>query len=132
MGTADMESRLRELLLEENDRLIAVYLYGSVARGSAGSTSDVDLGLLYRVVPPRGFDALPLRLEGRLEQALGRPVQAVLLQHAAPDLIHRVLRDGRLVVDRAPELRIQFEVWARNQYFDLLPHLARYRRVGAA
>ena len=46
------------------------------------------------------------------------------------DLIHRVLRDGVLLVDRNPNRRIAFEVRARNDYFDLLPYLTEYRRAG--
>jgi hypothetical protein len=63
-----------------------------------------------------------------LERALKLPVDMVVLNHASPDLIHRVLRDGILVVDNAPGERIQFEVKARNEYFDVLPFLRRYRR----
>jgi hypothetical protein len=39
----------------------------------------------------------------------------------------RVLRDGRLLVDRDPSARIAFEVRTRNEAFDLEPILARYR-----
>jgi hypothetical protein len=31
--------------------------------------------------------------------------------------------------DRDPSARIRFEVRVRNEYFDLLPHLLRYRRM---
>jgi len=49
--------------------------------------------------------------------------------YAAPtDLVHRVLRDGSLLVDRDKPMRIRFEVDARNRYFDLQPFLRRYRR----
>jgi hypothetical protein len=50
------------------------------------------------------------------------------MNHAAPDLLHRVLRDGEILLDRDPSFRIQFEVRTRNEYFDLLPILRRYRR----
>jgi hypothetical protein len=46
------------------------------------------------------------------------------------DLVHRVLRDGVLLLERDRSARIRFEVRARNDYFDLLPHLRRYRRFG--
>ena len=36
---------------------------------------------------------------------------------------------GRLLVDRDRAARIQFEVAARNTYFDLKPFLDRYRRI---
>jgi hypothetical protein len=48
--------------------------------------------------------------------------------HRAPaDLVHRVLRDGRIVFDRDPPARIRFEVRRRNEYFDLAPRDVRGR-----
>jgi len=42
---------------------------------------------------------------------------------------YRVLRDGRLLLDRDPSTRIRFETSARREYFDLLPYVRRYRRL---
>ena len=108
----------------------AVYLFGSVARGDAQDTSDVDLAVLFGKDPPRTLDGLGLDLADALQAELGVPVQIVVLNTAPCDLIHRVLRDGRLLVDRAPSSRIRFEVRGRNEYFDLKPFLDRYRRTG--
>ncbi len=58
-----------------------------------------------------------------------RENRLVVLNRAPPDLVHRVLRDGKLVLDRSPSKRIRFEVKARNEFFDLLPILRQYRRV---
>lgn len=107
---------------------IAVYLYGSVARGTARDTSDVDVAILYRHDPPRAYESLPFRLEGELEKLVGRTVQVVVLNQCPADLGHRVLRDGKLLLDRDPSFRIQFEVKIRNEFFDLEPILQRYRR----
>ena len=63
---------------------------------------------------------------------LGVPVQVVALNHAPVDLVHRVLRDGKLLVDRDPSARIRFEVRARNEFFDLKPILDRYRAARRA
>ena len=45
------------------------------------------------------------------------------------DLLHRVLRDGILVLDRDPLRRAEFELAARTQYMDFLPVLLRYRSM---
>src|SRR5262245_66526070 len=68
-----------------------------------------------------------LDLEADFERVLGLPVEIVVLNHAPVDLIHRVLRDGVLLLDRDTARRIHFEVKARNEFFDLQPVLARYR-----
>lgn len=108
--------------------IVAAFVFGSVARGTAGPSSDVDVAILQARDPEPSYAALPLRLEGDLERALGRRVDLVVLNVAPVDLVHRVLRDGVLVLDRDRSLRIAFEVRARNAYFDLLPILRQYRR----
>jgi predicted nucleotidyltransferase len=107
-------------LAGENTDLCCAYLFGSWARGDARRDSDVDVAVLFSADPPRTLAGLHLDLADRLKGALGgRPV----------DLVHRVLRDGVLVLERDRSARIRFEVRARNEYFDLLPHLQRYRRA---
>lgn len=128
MSGDEMVERVAALVKENSDGLVAAYLFGSFGRGEATAASDVDLGLLYRTDPPRTLDAPPAQLQDRLERALGRPVDTVVLNAAPPELVHRVMRDGILLLDADPSLRIRFEVKARNEYFDLLPYLRLYRR----
>jgi len=112
--------------------IAAVYLFGSVARGSARPDSDVDVAVLYQTAPPPTFVGQPFAEQADLSEQLGRPVQVVALNSAPVDLVHRVLRDGILVSEPDKSRRIAFEVRARNQYFDLLPMLREYRkRVGS-
>jgi len=112
--------------------LVAVYLYGSQARGTAGAHSDVDLGLLMKTAPKPTLAGLQLDLAGDLETLLSRRVDLVVLNGAPVDLVHRVLRDGKIIAEMDRSARIAFEVKARNEYFDLLPYLNEYRRAGKA
>jgi hypothetical protein len=68
-------------------------------------------------------------VEDELEGILGRQVEAVVLNNAPVDLVHRVLRDGEVVYQGDRSARIRFEVAARREYFDLLPVLRRYRKM---
>jgi len=128
MATVIIEQALREFFLTRPDGIIAAYLFGSVARGTAGARSDVDVAVLYAAAPPATLEGLPLDLEGRIGQLLGRPVQVIVLNTAPVGLVHRVLRDGVLLLDSAKSARIRFEVRSRNEFFDLQPIVARYRR----
>ena len=112
--------------LSKVDGLVAAYLFGSRARGSGSADSDVDVALWLREAPAT-FEAFPLELAGELEQALGLAVDVVVLNRAPTDLIHRVLRDGILLLERDRSARIAFEVKARAEYFDLLPIRNAYR-----
>jgi predicted nucleotidyltransferase len=112
----------------KNEEAAAVYLFGSVARGEAGADSDVDVAVLYGKPVDPGLAGLKLALAGDLEDRLGRRVDLVVLDNQSPDFVHRVLRDGLLVLENDRSARIRFEVTARNEYFDVLPMLRRYRR----
>lgn len=127
MHRDEIERVLAELLALRPERFLAVYLFGSRARGTAVEGSDVDIAVLYADAPAPGLEGLDLDLEADIERALALPVQLIVLNAAPADLVHRVLRDGRLLIDRDPGRRIRFEVKARNEFFDLQPALARYR-----
>jgi predicted nucleotidyltransferase len=122
----NIAGRLADYYRDRPD-VVAVYLFGSVARGTAGPRSDIDVGVIYLTAPQSRLLAEPFLDEANLAEQLERTVQIIVMNRASADLVHRVLRDGILVLDQHPSQRIAFEVQARNEYFDLLPTLRRYR-----
>jgi hypothetical protein len=131
VDAAAVEARLKAFFEGDAWGALAVYLYGSVARGESRPDSDIDVGVLFAAEPPATLGAPQFALEAALERLLGRPVQVVALNRASADLVHRVLRDGRLVFDRDRAARIRFEVRSRNEYFDMAPIRRLYRRYPA-
>lgn len=129
-GSSSVEAA-RAILEGVSPDVVAVYLYGSRARGTASAGSDMDLGVLLRKAPPPTLRNPAARIEDEVERATRLPVQAVILNTASADLVHRVFRDGVLLLDRDPAARIRFEVQARNEYFDLEPVRRLYRHVPA-
>lgn len=127
---------IRSLLERELPRIVqglsAAYLFGSHARNEATQASDVDIGLLYDRLPPSTLAGRPFLAAAELESLIGRDVDMVVMNDAPPDLVHRILRDGILIFEADRGARIAFEVRARNDYFDLSPVLARYRRLERA
>ena len=130
MDARDIEDTLRRFFADDDRGVLVAYLFGSVARNEARDGSDIDLGVLFGRDPGPTLDGLGLGLVDELERTLGQTFDVVVLNHAPVDLIHRVLRDGLLVLDRSPSERIRFEVRARREYLDLLPVLRQYRRQG--
>ena len=132
MNIAFITSRLREYFEANAQGVVCVYVFGSVARGTARGRSDVDVAVLLERDPPPTLAGSAVSLGGDVERHLGYPVDLVVLNRASVDLVHRVFRDGLLVFDPRPRERIQFEACARNAHFDLKPVLDRYRKVARA
>jgi predicted nucleotidyltransferase len=115
----------------ETDRasdVAAVYLFGSVARGVATPRSDIDIGVLFVGRPHLSLIHQGNQFGIDLTRILKEEIDLIVLNDAPADLVHRVLRDGELLVEFSPVERVAFEVQKRSEYFDLLPILEEYRR----
>ena len=128
----DIVAALRVEVPRRIPGLAAAYLFGSVARGDARSDSDIDVGLLYETAPALTLEAQPFMVAAELESHFGRSVDLIVMNTAPVDLVHRILAEGVLLFQANPSARIAFEVRARNEYFDMLPILKRYRQPGSA
>lgn len=119
--------------LETRDDVIAAWLFGSRARGTERSGSDVDVAVLREPRDGEGaLDGLMLDVEDDLRGDLGGvEVQLVVVNDAPADLVHRVLRDGILLIDRDKSRRVAFTVRKRAEYFDLEPVRRLYRKLGS-
>jgi uncharacterized protein len=131
MDPATIETRLRDFLTSraKEGGIAAAWLFGSVSRGTPRPGSDVDVGMLFEEDPPQTLEGLHFDLEWEMEELLGIPVQLVVLNRAPVDLIVRVLRDGKLLVERDRSKRVRFEVKSRFEYWDLEPYLRMYRKL---
>ena len=131
METEAIIAKLHSYWADRPEGVVCAYLFGSRARNQGRPDSDVDLGVLFERTPPPTLAGGSIALAGDIEAALGLPVDLVVLNAAPVDLVHRVLRDGILLLERDPVERIRFETKARSEYFDLKPYLDEYRRAGA-
>ena len=132
--TMDRNAIVEELTtaLEAHGKTLAcAYLFGSQARDEAGPDSDVDVAVLYGQEPEPTLSGMgqELELAEQLGRAIGRPVDLVVMNRASPDLVHRILRDGILLVEPDRSARVRFEVKSRAEYLDILPYLRAYRRA---
>ncbi len=117
---ADSTENLSPELIREKGfslfkRFDLVYLFGSLAKGRRTPLSDIDLGFLVN----RKVDLFNTRIDliGKLTEILHEEVDVVILDTAPPLLKFEVLK-GILLFQRDERLRIEFEVKARNEYYD--------------
>jgi hypothetical protein len=101
-------------------RIVAAYVFGSVARGTATSLSDIDVALM--LTP----GSAPADVCGRVADELSRQfgtdrVDVVSLDHAPAPLAYRVIREGRLVVCRDAARIERFVADTVLHYLDFQP-----------
>jgi predicted nucleotidyltransferase len=93
--------------------LIAVYLFGSIARNDSNQESDVDLAVLASgPIDP----SLRFELEGRLEEKLRRSVDLIDFRRASAVFRVEILRDATILADVDPRRRAEFECFALSSY----------------
>jgi uncharacterized protein len=103
--------------LDERWGVEALWVFGSQARGTATSHSDLDVAALFRARPS---EAELLSERSWLESAAGVAVDVIDLDAASPIVAMQVLKHGRLVLDRKPARRIHFAAHLPGRYEDLV------------
>ena len=100
--------------------VLAAYVFGSVARGTAGPLSDVDVALL--VQGGADTQAVCDRTSDALSRLLGTSrVDVISLADARVPLRYQVVRDGRLVMQRDARRLERFVVETVLAYLDFKP-----------
>lgn len=104
--------------------VIAVaWLFGSAARGTMRSDSDVDVGVVFaNGIPGDERERVLTDLASRLEAATApHPIEVINLEEQGPVFVHRALRDGKRIVVNDEERRVEFEANAIVRYLDWKP-----------
>lgn len=112
--------------------VLAVYLFGSAAKKLIRKNSDIDIAVLLDKKLNDKIKRLDFILTTgmELEKKTGRPFDVVDITAAPPVLQHQILKTAQLLVENDRSARINFEVYSRRNYFDLLPiYRARDRNI---
>jgi hypothetical protein len=113
--------------LEQIPSVRLAVLFGSAAKGTLGSDSDIDVGVsLYR-----DADSSPtLRVE--LERAVDCQVDLIWLDEAPPLLRFEIAREGRVLVEREPYAWADFRARAMIDWWDWAPTARMMHQVMTA
>jgi predicted nucleotidyltransferase len=122
-----MDDAIREVL-QSDDRIAFALIFGSAARDQLTPFSDVDVAVGLRAGVT--LDASDIgALVSRLEAAVHRDVDLVIMNEAPPGLAYRVFRDGRLIVERDRYARVARQARAIVEYLDFKPFEERFARA---
>ncbi|SHH76160.1 type VII toxin-antitoxin system MntA family adenylyltransferase antitoxin [Clostridium grantii] len=112
-----LETNIQEFIKDYNIKLI--YIFGSYAKGSNNSKSDLDIAiLLYNDYNPLD----KLNLIGDLTSIFKRDdIDLVILNSASAVLKHQVIKYGNLVFMENEDIKVDFEVKVLKEYMDMEP-----------
>lgn len=105
---------------------VAVYLYGSFARGDAKKNSDIDLGIILLKKKHRPFHLPQAIFADELKKITKKKVEIQDLSACSLEFCHRVLSEGKLIYGKDNQTRIDFEVQIGKKYFDFKPYIEEY------
>lgn len=109
--------------------IVAVYLFGSRAEGTARPDSDYDLAVLYRPGrEPGSIVEARTSLQQRFEELFNRDVDVVFLHLADIEMRYEIINKGKVVYCTDEEARTDFVDVVFRDYLDFKPFLAQFRR----
>jgi len=103
--------------------VVAVYLFGSAARGTRGKRSDVDIAVLTRArgTSRRRSRSLVEYVQAACDILRTDRVDVVLLDRAPVALRHEVFREGKPLLVRDTGALSRFRLESSREYLDTIP-----------
>ena len=110
-------------LLALHQEIYTVYLHGSFMIDK--SFADIDLALLLDHTPANLIE-YEFEIEIKLERNVNFPIDVRVLNNAPVSFVQNVIRHGKVVLDKKPNTRSDFESYSLRKYFDFAPFRRRY------
>jgi predicted nucleotidyltransferase len=124
MDYSDLEACLESIC--EGFDIVAVYLYGSVAREEEDEISDLDVGVVFEDYSLDKEMCLASELDKELEISRDLDLQA-LNSVEDPVFLFNVIQDGKIVYEGDMDQRLAFEREVERRYHDMKPLVDEYR-----
>ena len=126
-------NKLIELISNELGRFPEIefaYLFGSITKKDFEKAEDIDIAIFFKKgLSKNNIIKKKLNLESLLSLKIGKDLEITPLNFSTDPLFrHQVLGNKHLLVDRNHILRLVMEAKWRNEYFDMQPLWAVYRR----
>jgi predicted nucleotidyltransferase len=106
-------------MLHKRSHILFAYLFGLKVKGYANEMSDWDIAVYFKE-PLRKNNHWPtFEFEAELSRGIGGTVQVIALNNPLPPVFgFEILKDGIVLLDRDPNLRMDFENRTLRHYYD--------------
>jgi len=115
----EKEIKLLTKALSKRSHITFAYLFGSKVKGYANEMSDWDIAIYFKEPLRKNNHWRAFELEAELSRAIGGTVQVTVLNNPLPPVFaFQILKDGIVLLDRNPNLRMDFENRTMRHYYD--------------
>lgn len=119
--------------LKGKGHVIAVYLFGSFAKGTEKAKSDIDLAFVfnerfYKEDPFRALQEAEL-LGAEIGREANKTVDVVILNGASLNFAYHAIKEGVCLYESNNTDRILYEVTLDNKYQDFIPFIRELRDI---
>ncbi len=121
-GMIDISSRIPALVdyFENNEDILAAYIYGSYGTADQTPLSDVDIAVLLKQQLQDNFNK-QLEIYSKVSEITGSDDVNVLVLNNAPIILQfRVIKTGRLLFSRAQDQLADFQEFVCKLYADFM------------
>ncbi|MBI4746675.1 MAG: nucleotidyltransferase domain-containing protein, partial [Deltaproteobacteria bacterium] len=106
---------------EKLPEVTALYIFGSFDTPFERADSDIDVAVLVSRENKNELEVLKSEYYNASPRFSMRTVDIVILNTAATYLKHRILKTGRVMIDKNPSQRKEFAAMVLQEYFDYKP-----------
>jgi hypothetical protein len=118
-----LSRRIASFLSRQYNEILTAYIFGSFVQVDA--FSDIDIGLIVGDVIPNLLE-FELTLEDKIRNLVNYHVDVRVLNNAPIAFSQNVFRTGRVILDKNPNFRADFEGLILKKFFDFAPFRRRY------
>ena len=117
-----------KIFFRDHDQIIAVYLFGSLAKGTFNKNSDIDIAVMFKDYKDemKVFD-IRLKLMDDLSVFLDYDVDIIVFSQASLKMQHQII-SGELIVGKDNRQRIRREQYSLNRYLDMKYYYNSYEK----
>ncbi|MBN1930202.1 MAG: nucleotidyltransferase domain-containing protein [Desulfobacterales bacterium] len=126
----ELEIYLKEIIKDVSP-IVAVYLFGSYAKGKEKAHSDMDLAFLF---DEKAYKADPFEVTGQayvtalqIGTKFGKETDAVILNSSSIELAYEAVTSRCCIYDADSDSRFEYEARVRGMYYDFMPFLVKLR-----
>ena len=129
-----LRKRIAEMRGETS--IVFVYLFGSILKGNAGKTSDIDLAFLLDEKAYKSDAIIAMSpahlIAAKVGTQLDRETDVTILNSSSLEIAYEVVTTGKCLFEIDQDLRMEYEIKIKGMYFDFRPFLEELRAKSLA